>query len=121
VVSGKPRHLGTYATEADAALAYDVAARRTYGHLTALNFPWVESRTPPPRLQSKASLSKSSPQPSRYRGVSWHRKAGKWQATTKSNRRLVYLGLFDSEADAARAYDSAVRRLRGDRAKLNFS
>lgn len=43
---------------------------------------------------------------SRYRGVSWHRAAGKWDARVCIGGRRHHLGLFDAEEDAARAADS---------------
>jgi len=57
---------------------------------------------------------------SRFRGVS--RKKGKWEAKVMLNRKWAYRELFDSEEDAARAYDRAVWRLKpGDaHAYVNF-
>jgi hypothetical protein len=40
---------------------------------------------------------------SRYRGVSWHKGAGKWMASATLNRKAHYLGLFEHEAEAAEA------------------
>jgi len=37
-----------------------------------------------------------------YRGVTWHRGCGKWQAVVKLNGRSRYLGLFDSAQEAAK-------------------
>jgi hypothetical protein len=56
---------------------------------------------------------------SRYKGVTWHKKCKKWQATIKLNNRCVYLGLFAGEEEAAVAYDTAALAAYGERAYLN--
>lgn len=56
---------------------------------------------------------------SRYKGVTWHKKVRKWQATIKLGGRCVYLGVYTSEEDAARAYDVAALEAYGERAYLN--
>lgn len=40
---------------------------------------------------------------SKYRGVSWHKKTGKWVATGKLGGKQAHLGLFTNELDAAKA------------------
>lgn len=57
---------------------------------------------------------------SQFKGVSWHPKAQKYQATIRLNRKNYYLGLFRDEADAAWAYDRAARNLFGAFARCNF-
>lgn len=42
-----------------------------------------------------------------YRGVSWHKGAGKWHASVSINGRNVYLGLFERPDDAHAAYVAA--------------
>ena len=37
-------------------------------------------------------------------GVSWHKRAGKWQAHIRVKGRTRYLGLFESTQDACMAY-----------------
>lgn len=57
---------------------------------------------------------------SRFKGVSFHRAGARWQATIGIDSKLIHLGLFDAERDAAIAYDYAARRLHGEFACLNF-
>lgn len=58
---------------------------------------------------------------SQYKGVTWHKQVQKWQAQIKTGKEQIYLGLFASESDAARAYDAMARELFGEFAYLNFS
>lgn len=56
---------------------------------------------------------------SRYKGVSRYRN-GRWQATIRIEGKLRWLGAFDDETAAARAYDDAVLEHRGRSGVLNF-
>ena len=46
----------------------------------------------------------------RYVGVSWHNASQKWQATATDKGKTKYLGLYDDETAAARAFDAYVIR-----------
>lgn len=67
--------------------------------------------------ENNRNRRKKSGAASRYKGVSEH--YGKWSATIWSGRKM-WLGRFDTEEEAARAYDEAARRLHGEFARVNF-
>jgi hypothetical protein len=57
---------------------------------------------------------------SRYRGVDWCSRLGKWRARIRTDRRLVHLGYLDSEVDAARLYDEGAILYHREFARVNF-
>ena len=57
---------------------------------------------------------------SRFKGVHWNAKIRKWVASICLNRKIMHLGYFDDEIEAARAYDRKARELFGPFAYLNF-
>ena len=56
---------------------------------------------------------------SRYKGVSFNSKRSKWQAQIKKNRRNTTIGVFDTEEEAAIAYNERAHELFGEYAYLN--
>jgi hypothetical protein len=46
---------------------------------------------------------------------------GKWCAAIRVNSKKVWLGSYDNETDAARAYDEAARKYHKEFARVNFS
>jgi hypothetical protein len=56
---------------------------------------------------------------SKYKGVWMCRKTGRFRARVGHNRKQIYLGYFDSEEEAARAYNAKAAELFGEFAYLN--
>lgn len=57
---------------------------------------------------------------SKYKGVSWNKKARKWVAYITHNHDRIHLGTFTEEVLAAKAYDDAAKALFGNFASLNL-
>ncbi len=56
---------------------------------------------------------------SKFRGVCWDSTEEKWLAQIKTSEKNKYLGRFDSELDAAHAYNKAAIEHFGEDAQLN--
>ena len=58
-----------------------------------------------------------------YKGVTWMPRLNKWQAQLggqeNGKRKNIYLGVFSSEIEAAKAYNRAAKKLHGEFVKLN--
>ena len=104
--------IGAFEKEEDAANAYNIFAmkhQREYAYLNdvPLNHNWRDKKLYKIRGRS------------RYRGVAWCKAANKWQASITINSKQKYLGVFENEKEAAKAYNEAALFYRGEQSILN--
>jgi hypothetical protein len=71
--------------------------------------------------QSQNSINKDKKKKcsSKYKGVIWKERLGKWECRIKKNKKLYYLGLFENEIEAALQYNKKAIELYGEFAFLN--
>jgi hypothetical protein len=56
-----------------------------------------------------------------YKGVSFHKHVGKFTAQIRVDGSLLFLGYFEQDVEAAKAYDAAAVLYHRDHARLNFA
>lgn len=56
---------------------------------------------------------------SKFKGVAWYARRNKWQVKISVEGRRIHIGYFDSEEEAAKAYDESVRDYYGPFALTN--
>jgi len=125
------RHNGDVSSE----LMHRVVFRRMVGRdlgrhefIDHINMNGLDNRRANLRLASSAQnhqntnkrkrFNKRHPS-SKYKGVCWDKSREKWQAHIVIDKKSIFLGRFESEVDAAKAYNKHAKNRFGEFARLN--
>jgi hypothetical protein len=71
--------------------------------------------------QNSCNRPKKSNTSSRFIGVSFLKSRKRWRAAIRHHGKRIFLGYFDSEIEAGKAYDEAAKKYHGEFARLNFA
>ena len=113
-IKGKVTYLGLFNTRKQAAIAYDHAVHKHRLPKSWLNFPTMKHNLNKEPKRKKQKVRSSAG----FRGV---RKSGKkFMANIRIDGKQTYLGTFDTDTEAACAYDQAILKCNHPVAKLNF-
>ena len=118
----KKKHLGTYETTKEAAIAYDRAVLKANKSKTFLNFPDMVHKLdvePKCTKRTKQTVQWVPQSATGYTGVQ-KRSGGKFQARIGINGKVKPLGTFDTAIQAALAYDQAAIKAGKKKSTLNF-
>lgn len=89
------------------------------------NFDKLDNRKQNLRICTNAENSRNNKKrqkgkyTSKYKGVSWEPRVKKWRSTITFNYKQKHIGTFNSEIEAAQAYNKTAMELFGDFCKLN--
>jgi hypothetical protein len=132
VYKKKLLHLGFYDTEIEAAQSRDIfIINEEYYPILKLNFPTLKEsylnneiivlKSKDKKHRHKHQGIKRTKNPSsKYKGVHLNKKNNKWESKLCYMNKRYWLGHYDNEIDAAKAYDQKVIELIGVDSNLNF-
>ncbi|TIW28719.1 MAG: HNH endonuclease [Mesorhizobium sp.] len=79
---------------------------------------WVNLR-PATNTENARNASVGKNNTSGFKGVSYHKDTGKYQARIMVDRQLIHLGIYDTAEDAHAVYSAAAKDLHGKFARVS--
>ena len=76
--------------------------------------------SPMENTYNRPEMKRKTPKFSKYKGVYWRKSRNKWHVRIQANGKREYVGMYDDEIEAAKAYDAAAKKFHGEFAYLNF-
>lgn len=115
------KHLGLFVNEDEAAIVWNKAALKLWGEGCYQNVIGIDTRDKSLELEKNLVTQPRSSKNKKvnFRGVSENKNG--YSARIKKNKKQYYLGTFNTEQEAALAYDKKSYELYGEKALLNFS
>jgi len=114
-----PYSFGFYYTEIEAALAYNENVKKYFGEDSKLNDISEKEIENAKNISKQMEEDYLNEQTSKYKGVKIITESGKWSARFQINKTRIYLGTFETEIEAAMAYNEAASDYLGYNAQLN--
>eukprot|EP00890_Picochlorum_soloecismus_P002061 jgi/Picsp_1/2856/NSC_01081-R1_transcription factor apetala2 len=85
---------------------------------------WAENGGDGPQAIGLQNSDADQSERRKFKGVTWYKRTRRWEAyvwaTIDDYAKQYHLGSFSSQEEAAKAYDLALIKLRGEKAKTNF-
>jgi len=122
-INYKNYNIGLFEKKRDAGIAYDIKAKELFGEFAYLNFSEVteeeiirvKSIIENPKRQTGTSSIYLGVSLAKWKGI----KTEKWVAFITVERKKLHIGCYNTEIEAAKAYNEAATKYHGDKAKLN--
>ena len=114
--NGKEKHIGFFDDEILAAKAYDSFAIELFGEYAFLNFGNKNSNTN--KKKGGKAIQHRTVSRCGFKGV--RKKFYKYESYIYKNGKALYIGMFNTPEEAAKAYDQKAFKLYGNKAILNF-
>ncbi|SNS86496.1 AP2 domain-containing protein [Bacillus sp. OK838] len=112
----KRTYIGCYHTEVEAAFAYNEKAREIFGNKVKLNF-LTDKETSFVKNKNCYYDHKTSAD-TIYSCVYFKSRINKWECSFYNKKKYYYLGIYDSDIEAAKGYNNFIKKV-GLKRKLN--